>query len=95
MSKTEHETGGTRHMKRHIDAVRKSEGDDFEFWMRQVDRAYMARLGLGADDGGDAPWHDYYDDDMSPLDAMAHALTDWQDELGMLDLEELGLGGRV
>ena len=88
-------TDTTPPKKRSMDDVRQSAGDSFEFSMRQVDRAYMARLGLGADDGGDAPWHDYYDDDMSPLDAMAHALTDWQDELGMLDLEELGLGGRV
>lgn len=81
--------------KRHIDDVTKEAGDSFDFWMRQVDRAYGARLGLGADDCGDAPWHDYYDDGMSPLDAMAHALTDWQDDGGFLDLDELGLGGRV
>jgi hypothetical protein len=81
--------------KRKIDSVRQSAGDDFDFWMKVVEFAYMRKLGMGADDGGDAPWHDYYSDDMSPLDAMAHALTEWQDESGMLDLESLGLGGRV
>lgn len=81
--------------KRDIEDVRKSAGDSFEFWMKAVDFAYMRKIGMGADDGGDAPWHDYYDDDMTPLDAMAHALTDWQDESGMLDLEALGLADRV
>lgn len=81
--------------KRHIDDVRQSAGDSFDMWMRQVNRAYARRLGMGADDCGDAPWADYYADDMSPLDAMAHAITDWQDDAGMLDLDSLGLAGRV
>ena len=82
--------------KRDIDSVRQSAGDDFDFWMRAVNIAYAKRLGMGADDCGDAPWADYYGDDMSPLDAMAHALTDWQDDAVMLDVNELpGLAGRV
>lgn len=67
----------------------------FETWMSQVERLYAQKLGLSADSGGDAPWYDYYNDGMSPKEAMATALTDWQDELGMLDLNELGLGGLV
>ncbi|MCA1799775.1 MAG: hypothetical protein LC650_00590 [Actinobacteria bacterium] len=82
-------------MARFMDEVQQSAGDSFEFWLRQVDRAYSARLGMGMDDLGDAPWHDYYSDDMTPLDAMAHALADWQDDASMLDLDDLGLGGRV
>lgn len=85
-----------RKIRRTIDEVRRSAGDTFDAWFAQVNRAYMTRLGMGADDLGDAPWRDYFDDDMSPLDAMAHALTDWQDDAGMLDLESLpGLTGRV
>ncbi len=80
--------------RRQIDDVRSSAGDQFESWLRLVDRAYQARLGMGMDDFGDAPWADYFADDMSPLDAMAHALTDWQDA-GDEIVEALGLGGRV
>ena len=83
-------------IRRSIDDVRKSAGDTFDAWFTQVNRAYMNRLGMGVDDLGDAPWRDYFDDDMSPLDAMAHALTDWQDDGGMLDVNDLpGLRGRV
>lgn len=82
--------------KRHIDDVTRDAGDSFEFWMKLVNRAYMSRLGLDADSFGDATWHDYFDDGMSPLDAMAHALTDWQDaELFGINLADLGLDGRV
>ena len=82
--------------KRDIDDVRKSAGDSYDYWFRAVNMAYINRLGIGADDSGDAPWAEYYDSDMSPLDAMAHALTDWQDDGGLLDIGGIpGLAGRV
>lgn len=68
---------------------------EFKRWFGQVEALYMAKLGMGADDGGDAPWYDYYQDGMSPKEAMATALTDWQDDFGMLNLEDIGLGGLV
>ena len=78
-----------------LDAMTADNGIDLETWMRRVNQCYMALLGMGADDGGDAPWADYHADGMSPLDAMAHALTDWQDDAGMLNLADIGLDGRV
>lgn len=68
---------------------------EFKRWLSEVEALYFAKLGMGMDDGGDAPWYDYYNDGMSPKEAMAHALNDWQDDFGMLDLDELGLGGLV
>ena len=78
-----------------LDAVSKASGHTFEQWMVELDRAYGLILGMGSDDGGDAPWWDYWNDEMTVIDAMAHALHDWQDEAGILDLDALGLGGRV
>lgn len=75
--------------------VSKQDGITFADWMEKVDREYITRLGMGADDLGDAQWHNYYDDDMTPREGMAHALTDWQDLPGHISLEDLGLGGLV
>jgi len=67
---------------------------DFETWLRKVDALYISTIGLGMDDLGDAPWYDYWDDGMTPREAVAHALTDWQDmEFDLID--DLGFGGMV
>jgi hypothetical protein len=52
---------------------------DFDTWFAAVDRVYGATLGLGRDDLGDAPWRDYHTDGLSPQEAVACALMDWQD----------------
>lgn len=67
---------------------------DFEQWLRDVDAVYGSILGMGMDDLGDAPWHDYWSDGMTPREAVATALTDWQDmDYDLID--SLGLGGLV
>lgn len=67
---------------------------EFEVWLREVDAVYGRVLGMGMDDLGDAPWYDYWSDELTPREAVAHALIDWQDmDFDMLD--SLGLGGLV
>lgn len=67
---------------------------EFKEWLSQVDAVYGRVLGLGMDDLGDAPWYDYWSDGLSPREAVAHALIDWQDmDWEMLDT--IGLGGLV
>lgn len=67
---------------------------DFAAWLRKVDAVYGATLGMGMDDLGDAPWYDYFADGMTPREAVAHALTDWQDmDFDLID--DLGFGGLV
>lgn len=67
---------------------------DFEEWLGKVDTVYGRVLGMGMDDLGDAPWWDYWSDDLSPREACAHALIDWQD-MDWDMLETIGLGGLV
>lgn len=66
----------------------------FEQWLNKVDAVYGSIIGLTMDDLGDAPWRDYYEDEMTPREAVAHALTDWQD-MGYDLIDSLGLGGLV
>lgn len=67
---------------------------DFETWLGKVDAVYVRVLGMGMDDLGDAPWYDYWSDELTPREAVAHALIDWQD-MDYDMLETIGLGGLV
>lgn len=68
--------------------------NEFNQWLRRVDAVYGSILGMGMDDLGDAPWYDYWSDGLTPREAVAHALTDWQDmDYDLID--SLGLGGLV
>lgn len=49
----------------------------FEEWMAQVDALFTKRFGLGASDFADAPWRDFFDDELSPSEAFSVALVEW------------------
>ena len=54
----------------------------FDTWYKECDGIVSRRLGLGIDDLPDATWRDYYDDGMSPRDAIECAKEDaWGDYL--------------
>jgi len=48
----------------------KSNGITFEQWMQAVDNVLMSMCGLGHDDLPDARWHDEYDGDSTPREAI-------------------------
>lgn len=50
----------------------------FPRWMKGVDRVIGVKAaGLGHLDLPDVPWHDYYDDELIPQEAVALAALDW------------------
>jgi hypothetical protein len=49
----------------------------FEQFMAKCDALCVKMFGAGVEDMGDAMWRDYYDDDMSPLDALETAFEDY------------------
>lgn len=48
----------------------------FEKWMGRVDQLVLKRIGVGADDIADMPWHDWYDDEMTPSQAARLAIEE-------------------
>ena len=56
---------------------------NFETWLKQCDRVTMAKLhGISLHDMTDATWRDYYDNGLTPAEAVDSAYEDyWQDEL--------------
>ena len=63
----------------------------FRIWMKDVDAVFVATIGLGALDMADAPYADYFADEMTPREAAACAMTDYCDVPSELmgDLEGL------
>ena len=60
--------------------------DAFDEFMFECDVEVTRMIGLGVDDMPDAPWHDFFDDGMSPEDAVQTAIEDhWDMELMTLD----------
>lgn len=54
----------------------------FEQWYKACDGIVSRKLGVGVDDLPDACWRDYYDDGMSPSEAIECAAEDaWDDWL--------------
>ncbi len=52
--------------------------DSFETWLKQCDRVTMARLhGISLHDMTDASWMDYFEDGLSPEDAVESAIDDY------------------
>ena len=49
---------------------------EFDAWMGRVNREMMNRVGLGAEDFGDATWWDYWDSGMSPVEAIECGIQD-------------------
>ena len=57
----------------------------FDEFMKECDKCCTRRFGLGVDDLPDAPWRDYYEDGLSPRDAVECASVDYWD---IEDLEQ-------
>ncbi|AGR46505.1 hypothetical protein ODIN_91 [Mycobacterium phage Odin] len=47
----------------------------FKQWINAVDRILWAKIGLAHDDIADQTWHDWFDSEMSPREAVREALT--------------------
>lgn len=52
---------------------------DFATWFRKVDGVLTGLTGLGTSDLADAPYRDYFQDEMSPREAAALVLSEWND----------------
>jgi len=58
---------------------------EFGEWMKEVNADYMGKLGMAADDLGDAPYRDYYDSGIPPAEVMKLAVSDgYQEDLSDL-----------
>ena len=58
----------------------------FSEFMFECDVEVLRKIGLGINDMPDAPWRDFFDDGMSPDDAVQSALEDhWDMEFMTLD----------
>lgn len=51
----------------------------FQQFMARCDHVTESTLGLTTRDMPDATWRDYYDDEMTPTEAVAAAAEDWWD----------------
>lgn len=54
----------------------------FTAWYKECDSIVSRKLGVGVEDLPDAPWRDYYEDDLTPHQAIECAKEDaWDDYL--------------
>ena len=61
--------------------------DSFEIWLKQVDKILSKQVGFAHDDLPDALWADYYEDGLSPIEAIDAAVDDaWYDVEGLEEL---------
>lgn len=51
----------------------------FVTWLRKVSAVLEACTGLGVNDLADAPYRDYFGDEMAPHEAAALVLSEWND----------------
>ena len=59
----------------------------FNEFKTDVDRLLVSMVGLSSDDLADATWYDYFDAELSPIDAILCAVDDaWYDEQDLQDL---------
>ena len=60
---------------------------EFNKFKTDVDRLLVGMIGLSSDDLTDATWYDYFDSELSPVDAILCAVDDaWYDEPDLQDL---------
>ena len=60
---------------------------EFNKFKTDVDRLLVSMIGLSSDDLTDATWYDYFDSELSPIDAILCAVDDaWYDEPDLQDL---------
>ena len=62
--------------------IEREDGLSYEQFERECNRVLTNMVGLGIHDLADATWRDYYDDGVSPRDAVLYANDDaWDGEL--------------
>jgi hypothetical protein len=49
---------------------------EFEAWMAEVDKLFIEKIGLTSGDLADMCWRDWFDDGLTPKQAVATALED-------------------
>ena len=64
----------------------------YKTFLKNCDEICFAAVGLGIDDIADADWWNYFAGDLSPKEAVATALVDYND-VSFQFLGEIGLGG--
>ena len=57
----------------------------YEEFERECNKVLTVRSGLGIHDLADATWRDYYDDGLSPTNAVDCAMKDWWDNEFYMD----------
>lgn len=68
-----------------------AEVSDFQKFMAEVDKCLISKLGLSSDSIADAPWRDWFEDEMEVEVCCALALYDYND-VQFDVLESIGLG---
>ena len=73
--------------KREKEALMSAEDVKFNQFKKDVDRLLVGMIGLSSDDLTDATWRDYFDSELSPVEAIQCAAEDyWYDEPDLQDL---------
>ena len=73
--------------KREKENLMSAEDVEFNKFKTDVDRLLVSMVGLSSDDLPDATWYDYFDSELSPIDAILCAVDDaWYDEQDLQDL---------
>ena len=73
--------------KREKEASMSAEDVKFNEFKKDVDRLLVGMIGLSSYDLPDATWYDYFDSELSPIDAILCAVDDaWYDEQDLQDL---------
>ena len=63
---------------------------DFQKFIQEVDKCLISKLGLSSDSIADAPWRDWFEDEMEVECCCALALYDYND-IDIAVLETIGL----
>lgn len=66
----------------------------FEKFMEDVDLCLLSKIGLNANSISDAPWYDFFEDEMEVEAACAYALYDYND-IPFETLESVGLADYI
>ena len=73
--------------KREKENLMSAEDVKFNEFKTDVDKLLVGMVGLSSDDLPDATWYDYFDAELSPIDAILCAVDDyWYDEQDLQDL---------
>ena len=67
---------------------------DFEKFMKEIDACLITKLGLSSNDIADAPWREWFEDEMEVECCCAIALYDYND-IQFDTLVSIGLGDYI